>query len=136
MNFTKTTEYAIRMLAYLASEKNIFISANHLHEMLGISYRYVGKIMLTLSNAKLVYSARGKNGGYKLTKNAEKTTVKSVVNIFEPQIGEQGCLLGLPHCSSEDPCAIHQRWEKNKTQIMKMLNSVTLSELARHSGKF
>jgi len=69
MQLSATSQYAIRILVYMAGQKDSqSINAAELAETLLIPYKFLAKIMTSLVKVGLVESIRGKEGGYKTEK--------------------------------------------------------------------
>ena len=83
MQLTKTSEYAIRVMVYLANQKEGRLSAMELHKKLNIPYKYLGKMMRNLAAAGLVKSMRGKTGGYMVCCNLEEITLARIIEEVE-----------------------------------------------------
>jgi len=70
MKLNTTSQYAIRIMTYIAQNKDIkLFKAKNISEILDIPYKYMTKIMAQLSSANIIISIRGRDGGYKLAKD-------------------------------------------------------------------
>ena len=72
MNFSKTTEYALRILSYMSLDENRLYTANDLFDKLQIPFRYLRKQMNFLLKQGLLVSIQGKQGGYQIAKPSNK----------------------------------------------------------------
>ena len=54
MNINKTAEYALRIFGYMALDDNKLYSANDIYENLKIPFRYLRKLLTTLSKSDLI----------------------------------------------------------------------------------
>ena len=63
MQLTNTTDYAIRIVCYLASENKVITTAE-LSRELNIPASYIPKITKQLKEKEIVKAAEGSNGGY------------------------------------------------------------------------
>ncbi|MBT4762816.1 MAG: Rrf2 family transcriptional regulator [Bdellovibrionaceae bacterium] len=131
MRFSKTSEYAIRVLTFMAYDETKVYSANFLHEELGLPYRYLTKLMTELSKKKLVQRVRGREGGFCIKKKLSQITVKDIVHAVDENMDFKRCILGFDKCSDDSPCSMHKYWEKHKKQINKMAESVSLDDLRK-----
>jgi len=131
MIFSKTTEYALRVLTYMASNEKGLYTAKYLHEQLNIPYKYLTKLMTDLVKGGCLKSIQGRDGGFMIVKESDKLTLAEIVETVEGIDGFNGCILGLPECSDENPCAMHFVWEKNKRSFINTLETTTLAELAK-----
>ncbi len=130
MILTKTTEYAVRVLAYMASHDKELYSANYLHKELNIPYKYLTKLMTDLSKQGCLESIKGRDGGFKLVKNIKDIKLADIIEAVEGMDSFNSCILGFHECSSENPCAMHYVWEKNKAQFIHTLENTSLHDLS------
>ncbi len=129
MILTKTTEYAVRVLTYMASQEQNLFSAKYLHEQLNIPYKYLTKLMTDLAKTGCLTSVRGRDGGFKFTKNLKEITLSRIIEAVEGMESFNACILGFHECSNENPCAMHYVWEKNKAEFIKTLENTTLYDI-------
>lgn len=129
MRFQKTTEYAIRVMVFLADHPDQRYSVNQLHRILEIPYKYLGRLMHKLSGAGLVDVAQGKQGGYRILKNLAELYLYEIVGVVEGLDDYEGCVLGFPECSSENPCPLHKLWLERQESIKEMIYNTTLADL-------
>lgn len=134
MRFQKTTEYAIRVMVYLADHKNQRYSVNQLHQRLKIPYKYLGRLMNKLSTAGLVEVSQGKQGGYQIIKDLGSIYLYQIVGVVEGLKNYNRCVLGFPECSNENPCSLHHIWLHRQEQIKEMLYNTSLSDLKKHEN--
>jgi Rrf2 family protein len=136
MILTKTTEYAVRVLTYMASQNNkTLFSAKYLYEQLNIPYKYLTRLMTDLSKHGCIESIKGRNGGFKLIKQLSDITLANIIESVEGMNTFNSCILGFHECSSENPCAMHFIWEKNKVEFIKALENTSLYDLSHMNIK-
>ncbi len=129
MRFQKTTEYAIRVMVFLASYPEQRFSVNVLHKKLNIPYKYLGRLMHTLSQTGMVEVEQGKHGGYKVNSNLDKIYLYQVIGAVEGLENYDRCILGFPECSDENPCPLHKAWLERREAIKEMIYNTTLADL-------
>ena len=132
--FSKSTEYALRAIIYLAQKS----SADHkigiaeLSEAIDSPRSFTAKILQKLTkDNKLVRSATGPTGGFYLTEQAKKKSVFHVLTILEEENIIMGCILGLKECSEINPCPMHAQYKKIKPQLLEMLDRKSILELSK-----
>ena len=74
MQLTNTTDYAIRIVCYLAIKKRRVTTAKLASE-LKIPESYIPKITKQLKEKEIVKAAEGSNGGYMLEKRPEEISL-------------------------------------------------------------
>ncbi|MCH7612003.1 MAG: Rrf2 family transcriptional regulator [Candidatus Marinimicrobia bacterium] len=132
MLYSKSAEYAIQALIYLAekkSDKPTMIS--EIAEAYNIPYQFLAKIMQTLVKQRLVVATRGRNGGVNLAKDSKEIYLNQIVYAVDgPPPETDQCVVGLNKCSDETPCPLHDQWKPIRKQIREMLASEPLDDLA------
>ncbi len=126
MFLTRTTEYAIRILIFMAAKDRELYTTTYLSEELHIPYKYLTKIMTDLARVGLVESIKGRNGGFKIALPLDEITLYDIVSAVEGTQTLDSCILGFPDCSPDNPCALHYLWEKNKANIIKTMKETNL----------
>ena len=85
MQFNTSTDYAIRMILYLAKESKT-VSSSKLSAAIGVSSRYLLQISAKLRDADLIEVTYGGNGGFRLFLSAAKITLYDIVIVMEGKI--------------------------------------------------
>lgn len=136
MQLTNTSQYAIRILSYIANknEKQLF-SAKELSDVLSIPYKFLTKIMTKLVKEDFIVSIRGREGGYKLSRPANQISVMDVLNQFNEFVQQKKCLLGIGMCDNNNKCGLHDQWIKPKQMIQEMFENTTLDSLESRNFK-
>ena len=129
MKFQKTTEYAIRVMVYLAKYKEERFSANRLHQDLKIPYKYLGRLMSKLSAAGLVDVLPGKLGGYQVQRDLNSIYLYQIAGLVEGLDNYERCVLGFSECTDSNPCSLHKYWMKHREGIKEMLYNTSLADL-------
>jgi Rrf2 family transcriptional regulator, iron-sulfur cluster assembly transcription factor len=127
--FKTETRYALHAVTVLARSEGL-VANSELAAGLDISLPMVAKILNRLVQAGLVTSRRGPGGGYTLSRPAEDIRLREVIAPTEGEQWGRGCLMGLPRCDDENPCALHPTWLKLRTRILSMLDDRTVREMA------
>lgn len=139
MILSRTSQYAIQALIYMAAQPDSQpILTWKIADYLGVPPSYLAKIMQSLCRGNLLYSFRGRQGGFCLREGAEKADLMRIVTLIEgPELTET-CVLGLKVCEDMTPCPMHTRWKPIKEKIVKILRKQTLESLAAdvRTGKY
>ncbi len=132
MLFSRTAEYAIRAMAFLALQKPGKLSgAREISEAERIPMPFLWKILQMLTRRKLVRSFKGIRGGYELARPAEGVNLSDVILATDGQDVRQSCVLGLPECDNRNPCPLHDRWKEVRASMTQMLDETSLADLAQ-----
>ncbi len=132
MGLTRKGEYAIRGIIYLArlpQGKVALIS--EIAAAVDVPQAFLAKILQNFAKLGLVSSARGTGGGFMLGRSAAKITLREVVEGVEGPIMPNRCLLGAGSCDRTTHCKVHPVWQKVQSQVVAILDNVTIEELAR-----
>jgi Rrf2 family iron-sulfur cluster assembly transcriptional regulator len=129
MKFQKTTEYAIRVMVFLAKNCARRYSVNRLHTSLNIPNKYLGRLMSLLNQAGLVSVQQGKQGGYRINGQRSPIYLYEIIGVVEGLQNYDRCILGFDECSTENPCSLHQYWLIYKERLKDMIFNIDLEDL-------
>lgn len=130
MHFSKTSEYAIRILTYLDRHHETSHSVNELHQRLGLPYKYLTGLVTRLVKEGLIHASRGREGGIRLAKSAEEIHLSDILNAVGEPLESDRCILGFASCDASNPCVLHAQWAGPKKEIDTMLRTTTLAILS------
>ena len=134
LRFQKTTEYALRVMVYLWNNTGELYSANRLHKILDIPYKYLGRLMHTLTGAGFLEVVQGKMGGYQINQQKSQIYIYEIIGAIEGLENYERCILGFPECSNENPCSLHNIWLQNQQSLKDMVYNVCLSDLGKEAN--
>ena len=131
MQLSNTSQYAIRILAYITDKKGSqLINATELSDVLSIPYKFLTKIMTELAKADLIVSIRGRDGGYKLKRRASDIIINDILDLFNDSIKDEQCVLGIGFCDGINKCSMHDQWMEPKLLMQKMFQESSLQDIA------
>jgi Rrf2 family protein len=113
----------------MAANSNKVMSADYLHSALGIPYQYLRQILTDLTKKGFIQSTRGRNGGFTFAKPLSQITITDIINSGEGFDNFYECILGFKKCPFDNHCAIHDKWQNTRNQIIGILEETTLSDL-------
>lgn len=131
--FSKSTEYALRAIIYLAqrSSPDNKISITELADAIGSPKSFTAKILQNLTrDNRLISSITGPNGGFYLTDQAKKKSMLHVLELLGDDVVITGCVLGLKECSEANPCPLHDQYKLIKPRLLQMLKKKSIQDLA------
>jgi len=130
MQLHNTTQYAIRILSYIAKNgSSRLYRAKELSESLEIPHKFLTKIMTVLVKAGFVESIKGREGGYKLSKPAQEISIHDILGSFKELEDDSKCVLGIGECDGNNKCALHDQWVEPRDLIRQMYKNTTLDKL-------
>ena len=130
MLLSRSCEYALQALLYIAAvPTGKYVLTREIAEKCGLSYHFLGKILQGLVKNRLLSSQKGPGGGFMLAKPANEITLLEVIHAIEAPDFLDGCVLGLPRCTSTSPCPVHEQWAETKEKIHQMFADRTVAQL-------
>ncbi|MDD5737554.1 MAG: Rrf2 family transcriptional regulator [Candidatus Omnitrophica bacterium] len=129
---TRNTDYAVRALCYMAArgkEEEGVTSVTELVKELGMPRPFLRKILQKLNTAKLLISQKGKGGGFKLAKPAEKIFITEVMQIFQGPFKINDCMFKRKICPNRKGCFLRRKLEAIEEYAVAQLKGVTIKEI-------
>ncbi len=130
MILSNTSEYAIRILSFMARNPERKYTAKYLIEQLKISDKYLRRILTILSREGIIISIQGRDGGYTFQKKIRDIFLSDIINATEGMEKYLGCVLGFSECSDENPCSFHTKWVATRATIIQNFQETTLADLS------
>jgi len=124
---SKTAEYALRGMVFLASEPSHPRSADLLAKKTKVPRSYLNRVLQDLAVAGLVRSRPGPGGGYELARATDQVTILDVVNAVSPLERIRKCPLGLS--SHTELCPLHRELDRSYAATEEAFRGVTLKDL-------
>lgn len=129
--FSRSAEYAIRALTFLAAQQPGKLSgAREIAEAEDIPMPFLWKILQKLAAKKLVRSFRGVRGGYELARPSQRITLHKILKELGEAEALERCILGFAQCREKHPCPLHILWAEHRKSLTRELRSTTLSDLS------
>ncbi len=126
--FSQTTEYALRVIVYLASRDGEPSTNKQIAAATLVPSGYLAKILQTLSRGGLVRSQRGLHGGSILVRDPVKLSLYDVVKVVDPLRRIETCPLAL-NWHGAQLCPLHHRLDEAIGEVEKTLRSATIATL-------
>lgn len=129
---SQTVRYAFRILGHLGTSADELVRGERLAEATDIPANYLSKILNQLRKAGFVESQKGWGGGFRLRPDAADRPIGDVVAALEgpASLERRDCAFGFPECDSEDPCPLHDDWDRMRSGLRAMLDTTTIRDLA------
>jgi Rrf2 family nitric oxide-sensitive transcriptional repressor len=136
LRLTLYTDYALRVLMYLAVKDDRLATIAEIADSFDISKNHLMKVTHQLGLAGYVETVRGRGGGLRLAKPVEAIGIGEVVRYTEPDFAVVSCLepQGAP-CALRSCCVLKRALEKARDAFIDVLDTYTLADLVRPRGR-
>lgn len=132
LTIRRETDYALQLLKLLEKSKGKVLSLNEIAQETKISFLFLQKIARKLRLAKMITAVQGVDGGYKLSIDPKKSSLKQIIEAMEgnsciltclDEAKDHYCRLG------KTKCELKVKMGKVNKKITKILDEVKLSQI-------
>jgi Rrf2 family transcriptional regulator, nitric oxide-sensitive transcriptional repressor len=136
VRLTVYTDYALRLLMYLALKEDQLATIAEIAASFGISRNHLMKVAHQLGVAGYVETVRGRGGGLRLAKPVGAIGLGEVVRHTEPDMAIVQCFkpLNAP-CTIRPCCVLRRALDEAHDAFVGVLDGYTLSDLVRPRGR-
>jgi Rrf2 family nitric oxide-sensitive transcriptional repressor len=129
MQLTRFSDYALRMLLYLAAHPDRLVSIGEVSTAYRVSSHHMVKVAQLLVNRGLVRGTRGRRGGLRLAVRADEVTLGAVVRMTEPSLDLVECFDRRRNsCPIEPACGLKGTLRQAQQSFLAVLDQHTLAE--------
>jgi Rrf2 family protein len=115
----------------MALDRDAVHTTTRLAEKLKISKPFVRAILQKLNKEKIVLSAKGKGGGFRIALPPEEISVASLINVFQGPIKLDDCLIRKDPCPEVKTCSLKKKLKEIGSYINEEFNVLTLDKLIK-----
>jgi len=128
----KTSEYAIRALVfiYMQNQAGKRPGFREIAEKTNSPEQFTAKILQKLAREQLVFSAKGRGGGFFFDQPVVPLNLYDVIRVLEGESFFSKCGFGLEQCNCENPCPMHDEYSPVREGFFKLVKNVTIQSLA------
>jgi Rrf2 family protein len=132
---SKKAKYAIKALILLAKQAdNGSLTASQIAETEGIPAKSLGNVLLNLAKAGYIYSKKGMNGGYTLTRPAKEIFMVDVVRLIDGPIAMISCASAYHYrrcddCPVEETCSVRDLYLEIRAADLKILSNTSIADM-------
>ncbi|MFV8752341.1 RrF2 family transcriptional regulator [Nannocystaceae bacterium ST9] len=135
MRLTKHSDYALRVLVYVASAEGRQVSTEEVSEAFGISAHHLVKVVGKLGKAGFLAIKRGRTGGFQLARDADEIRIGEVVAATEPDFALVECLEpGNSACALTGACGLVRPLREAQRAFLAALDNYTLADAVGSRG--
>jgi len=129
MRLKKQSDYALRVLMYLAANNREISTVKDIALFFDISQNHLMKVVQGLSHLGYVRTVRGKNGGIWLDQPTEAINIGAVLR----QVGEENelaeCFVEHSQCRIERVCKLKQILRQANDAFFAVLDEFSLADI-------
>ena len=131
MKMSTKGRYAVMAMIDIATHSDGEpVSLAEIAERQDISQEYLEQLFGKLRKAKLVESARGPGGGYRLARDMSMIPVANIIAAVDEELQFTRCDGdAVEGCVKGERCNAHDLWSSLGRQMMAFLSSITLEDV-------
>ena len=130
----RNTDYALRLAASLASNyAGSPVSARKLAAECSVPYQLTCKLLQRLASAEIVRSVMGPAGGYELSRDPGKVSMKEVIETIQGYISLNTCFADAKKCPLKGHCPLHEKLTQLQEDMDRYFDTTTLGQLTMNS---
>ena len=135
VRLTVYTDYALRMLMYLALKDGELATITEVADKYGISRNHLMKVAYQLGAAGYVETVRGRGGGMRLGKDAAAIGLGEIVRHTEPDMALVPCFEAADtSCVIRRCCVLQRALGEARHAFLDVLDDYSLSDLVERPG--
>ncbi len=130
MRLTVYTDYALRVLMYVAVRPDPLPTIGQIADAYQISRNHLMKVVYELGQAGYLETVRGKNGGLRLARRPEEIVLGRLVRETEPDMALVPCFDPInAKCAITPVCRLRGALAEARTAFLAVLDAYSLADL-------
>lgn len=121
--------YAFRALCYMYMNKDEMVTTSQLAEIFKISRPFLRKVLQKLNKAGILYSYKGKNGGFKISLPEENVLLIDLIEVFQGSVQFSGCYGKGKECPLLEECPVRTEIEELENKFIHDLSRISLKTM-------
>lgn len=136
MKLTQYSDLGLRLMMYLAMNKDTLVTIQEASERFAISKNHLVKISHQLTKEGLIESLRGRNGGVRLARPAQSISVEEVLRATEDNFALVECFGGTENqCVIAGACKLAGVLDAALAAFFQVLRQTTLADLVENGDQ-
>jgi Rrf2 family transcriptional regulator, cysteine metabolism repressor len=128
---TKKTDYAIRALLMLASNRGRFLSAKTISGEQDIPYQFLRGLLQELIRLELIESREGVLGGFMICRDPDEIRVKQLIEGFQGKVQVSECMFRKQMCANRAKCVLRHEIMRIEQVVNDEFDKITIGSLLR-----
>ena len=131
MKLSHHTDYALRLLIYLAVHTDRPATIQEVAEAYDVSAHHLAKVAQEMVHSNWVESSRGRGGGLRLAQKPAAISLGAVIRRTETSFALVECLGGESTCPIESACRLKGVLAEARDAFLAVIDRYTLADLVR-----
>jgi len=132
---SRSTDYAVRALVYMAGKAPEKVSSADLDRNLRLPRPFMRRILQTLQKAGYLISTKGRNGGFLLAMPTNKICLVDLVTVFQGAVTMGDCLFRKKVCAHVGDCPLRREIKLIESMVLAHLRGVTVASLIQGGAR-
>jgi Rrf2 family protein len=135
MQLTRAADYAVRVMIHLigqGGERRVSLPA--VAAATGAPESFLSKVLQALTRAGLLVSQRGQTGGFEVSAQGKKASMRDVIEAVDGPIHLNVCLTSGKACARQSWCPAHPVWVRAQEAMLRVLEEARIEDLAFGTG--
>jgi len=131
MQLTRHSDYSLRVLIFLAVNRDVLATIPQIAEAYGISRGHLMKVVQQLGHLGYVETLRGRGGGLRLALDPTQIRLGDIVRQTEERLDLVECFsTSVGGCRIEPACRLKGALQQALAAFIETLNAYTLADVA------
>ena len=135
MQFTAFTDFAFRVLIYLALDTERRTTISDIAKQYGVSKNHLMKVVNQLTRAGIVEASRGPNGGLILARPPNEVTVGEIVRLTEGSFEIVECFRADNKCAITPACTLKSIFGEALDTFLEVLDAYSIEDLVTNKAQ-
>ena len=137
MQLTYFSDYALRLVLYLAAHPDRVVSVQEVSRAYLVSPHHLVKVARLLVGRGIVEAVRGRRGGLRLVVPADRLTIGALVRLTEPNFNVVECFDRIGNtCPIAAACGMKGIFQRAQGAFLDVLDGHTIAELLPRAPAF
>ena len=132
MRLTVHSDYALRVLTYVAVAPGQVATVHEVAEAFRISHHHLVKVAHRLVKAGILEATRGRGGGLRLKLDPNAITVGDIIRASEDDFAVVECLGQARYCRIAGVCKFRELFRRALAAFFAVLDELTLADAVRN----
>lgn len=136
MQLTKFTDYSFRTLMYAEAAGGELVTIDEISSVFGISRSHLMKVVNTLTKEGFLTAIRGRSGGLRLARPADKIRLGDILRATEPDFALVECFKSGSPCVITRSCRLNRILDRTFKGFLEELDNYTLADITLDQSLF